>query len=106
MIIIPRKIHLAYVKANEDSIDEKEKENDEEELNKDLISNEDIKNEYGVSGLFERLLGNNKNLKYKDLIYSLKENKSYKRKKLNDDLVPDKFDLDFDDNYKKKEKKI
>jgi len=41
---------------NEDSIDEKGKENDEEELNKELVSSEEIKNEYGASGLFERLL--------------------------------------------------
>lgn len=59
-----------------------------------------------TSGLFERLLHNNKNLKYKDLIYSLKENKSYKWKSLNDDISPDVFDLDFDDNYEKKKKKF
>ncbi len=55
--------------------------------------------------MFERLLQNNKNLKYKHLIYSLKENKSYKRINLNDDLSSDIIDLDFDDIYEKKEKK-
>lgn len=91
--------------SEEDGCSNVEAVDDEEDLNKELISAEEIKKEFGISGLFERLLQDNKNLKYKDLIISLKEKKSYKRKNMNDELIKDLDDFDFDDS-KNKEKFI
>ena len=75
-----------------DNNSKSQEENESNEESNSYVSETEIKDEYGKGGLFERLLKDDKNLKYNGLIYKIKISKNSKKR--------NNFDVDDDEDFK------